>query len=420
MTRALKGSIEVSFPFEKGTVATNTPLSPDYDIAVIGAGPYGLSAASYLEAQGLGVRIFGEPMDFWADKMPAGMLLRSPRPASTIADPRAAWTLEAYEAANGLKPASPVPLKTFVDYGRWFQRQMRSNLDRTLVTQVRRDDSVFRLELQNGSSLTTRRVVVAAGIGPFRRIPKVFGTLAASQISHCYQGVKVDRFAGKRVGVIGSGQSALECAALLHEAGANVELLVRRPTLRWIGMHGWLHHLGPISKLLYTKHDIGPLGISRLVAYPHLISHIPLKLRDKVRVRAVRPAGSNWLPARLAKVKISTGLVVQSASTTGDEIKLNLTDGSERVVDHVLLGTGYDVDISQYSFLSPSLLKELKQLNGYPDLAPGFRSSVPGLHFIGATAARNFGPLLYFVTGTEFCSSDLAAYIAKNRVKVSL
>jgi hypothetical protein len=394
-------------------------MSPDYDVTIIGAGPYGLSAAAYLKAKGLGVRIFGEPMEFWADKMPAGMLLRSPREASTIADPNAALTLEAYEAAHGLKPAAPLPLNTFVSYGKWFQSQLGSTLDRSLVNQVSRQNSTFKIELQNGSSLTSRRVVVAAGIGPFQWIPQVFTQLSPSQVKHCYQGVDIPRLAGKKVAVIGSGQSALETGALLHEGGAEIELIVRRPDLRWIGMHGWLHHLGPISKMLYSKHDVGPLGISRLVAYPNLMYHIPLGVKDKIRARAVRAAGSNWLPARLAAVKISTGRVVQSAMMVGDEIQLKLSDGSERRVDHILLGTGYQVDIAKYGFLAPDLVKEVRQLQGYPDLAGGLRSSVPGLHFVGATAARNFGPLLYFVTGTEFCSRELATFISKNRVKVS-
>ncbi len=79
--------------------------SPDIDIAIIGAGPYGLSAAAHLREAGMDARIFGKPMEFWADKMPAGMLLRSPRPASTISDPRSKFTLEAYESANNIIPA---------------------------------------------------------------------------------------------------------------------------------------------------------------------------------------------------------------------------------------------------------------------------------------------------------------------------
>jgi hypothetical protein len=179
-------------------------------------------------------------------------------------------------------------------------------------------------------------------------------------------------------------------------------------------MHKWLHQLGPISRMLYSKHDVGPVGISRLVAYPKLVSYLPLRLRDKIRKRAVRPAGSRWLPDRLTTVKITVGHVVSQASLVGNEIVLRLDDGSERRADHVLLGTGYDVDISRYNFLPPELTSAVRQFDGYPKLSAGFCSSVPGLHFIGATAARSFGPLLYFVAGTEFASRELASHIVRN------
>lgn len=389
---------------------------PDYDVVIIGAGPYGLSAAAYFKAAGLGVRVFGEPMEFWANRMPEGMLLRSPRGASNIADPNSTLTLDAYEAASGKKPAAPVPLETFVKYGRWFQGQLGSDFDRTTVSTVNRENSIFKLTLQNGASLRSRRVVVAAGIGAFPKRPTPFADLSPQQASHCYEGRKIVDLAAKRVAVIGAGQSALESAALLHEAGADVEVIARIPKLRWIGMHSWLHHLGPISKTLYSKYDVGPAAISRLVASPNVVFHFPLKIKDKLRIRAVRPAGAKWLPERLTSVKISTGRRVQKSKFVGDEIQLILDDGSERRVDHVLLGTGYSVDICRYSFLSPDLLSEVHQLDGYPDLGPGFRSSVPGLHFIGATAARSFGPLLYFVAGTEFASRILASHIRQNRM----
>lgn len=137
--------------------------SPDYDVVIVGAGPYGLSAGAYLKNKGLGVRVFGEPMDFWANKMPAGMLLRSPREASSIADPESAFTLDAYEKTSGISPIAPVPLETFVQYGRWFQHQLGSSLERTTVSSVDRDNSTFKVELQGGTTVRSRRVVVAAG-----------------------------------------------------------------------------------------------------------------------------------------------------------------------------------------------------------------------------------------------------------------
>lgn len=406
-------TVAEQFP-QRATRASAVRGLPDCDVVVIGAGPYGLSAAAHLKALGLDVCVFGEPMEFWDTKMPEGMLLRSPRVASTISDPLSEFTLEAYEATSGTEPAPRVTRKTFVDYGKWFQAHLGSNLDRRNVTQLRREGSAFKVTLTDGSELTSLRVVVAAGIGPFRKSPKEFAELPLSLASHCYDGLKLDSL-GKRVAVIGAGQSSLESAALLREGGAEVEVIARIPELRWIGMHKRLHQLGVVSKMLYSKHDIGPIGISRLVAYPKLIYHFPLGLKDRLRKRAVRSAGAPWLIPRLPEVKITTGRAVVSAKEMKGEVQILLDDGSERRVDHILMGTGYIVDISKYEFLAPELVKEIRQLDGYPEVAAGFQTSVPGLHFVGATCARNFGPLLYFVTGTEFASTELASYISRNR-----
>ena len=75
---------------------------------------------------------------------------------------------------------------------------------------------------------------------------------------------------GGRVAVVGAGQSALESAALLHEAGAEVEVLIRADSIHWLARSAWLHNLGPISRLLYAPTDVGPAGVSRVVAAPGL------------------------------------------------------------------------------------------------------------------------------------------------------
>jgi FAD-dependent urate hydroxylase len=384
------------------------------NVAIIGAGPYGLSAAAHLNAKGLDARVFGQPMEFWANKMPEGMLLRSPRVASNLSDPDRAFTLDAYETAFSKGSGSPLSLDTFVQYGRWFRHQLGSALDERCVLRIDRDYPGFRLTLEDGEEFQFRSVIVAAGIGSFKKKPEIFQQFPISHVSHCYEGRSVRQFAGKRVAVIGGGQSALESAALLHEAKADVEVIARQPRLHWIGQHSWLHHLGPLSAMLYSSHDVGPAGISRLVAYPKLTSLMPLKLRDKIRKRAVRPAGARWLPDRLKAVRLTTARYVCQALGRGDEIELKLDDGSRRQVDHVLLGTGYQVDISRYDFLPRELAQDIQQFGGYPKLASGFRCSVPGLHFVGATAARSYGPLLNFVAGTEFASRELTRNLSRS------
>jgi cation diffusion facilitator CzcD-associated flavoprotein CzcO len=303
-----------------------------------------------------------------------------------------------------------------VSYGKWFERQLGGAVDRRTVASIARSNAHFDVTLVDGARLSSRVVVVAAGIGPFLKKPAVFEPLSPDLASHCYEGRPIGQFAGKRVAVIGAGQSALESAALLHEAGSDVEVVARSPELRWIGQHGWLHHLGPLSSALYAKHDVGPMGISRLVAYPQLLAAFPRGIRERIRRRAIRSAGSAWLPPRLRSVKITTGRSVMSAEPVGRQLRLRLDDGSERRVDHALLGTGYRVDVARYPFLSRELLSQVRVVDGWPALSKGLRSSVPGLHFLGAPAAGSFGPLLHFVAGTEFASRALTDCLTRTRL----
>src|SRR5215831_6101669 len=162
-----------SNPLKKMAHASR-PVSIDYEVAVIGAGPYGLSAAAHLRASGINVRVFGEPMSFWGNNMPEGMLLRSPRVASNISDPTHTFTLESFEAASGKLPRAPIPLATFVDYGKWFCKHFSEDLDRRKVVSIRSGQQGFVVTLEHGDKFRVQRVVVAAGIEAFRYKPDVF------------------------------------------------------------------------------------------------------------------------------------------------------------------------------------------------------------------------------------------------------
>jgi FAD-dependent urate hydroxylase len=388
------------------------------DIVVIGAGPYGLSATAHLRlVKSLEVQTFGEPMSFWEHNMPFGMLLRSGWAASHIADPDQSLTMERYQAANSKRFSTPVPLDCFIDYGRWFQHQAVPDLARRKVLQVERRTEGFQLALDTGEALVARRVVVAAGIGSFAWRPSQFAELPNSFASHTSEHRDVRAFAGKRVLVIGSGQSALESAALLHESGADVEIAARKPQIRWLGglvSRTFQHGLGSVaSKLLYAPTDVGPAGISQIVARPDLTRRFPRRVQDWLRSKSIRPAGARWLVARLKSVPMSLGRSVVSAAVKGGRIGVRLDDGTERIVDHVLLGTGYRVDVSKYDFLSPELARAVDCFNGYPRLTDGFESSVPGLHFLGAPAVSSFGALMQFVVGTHYASRALLRHVAK-------
>ena len=267
--------------------------------------------------------------------------------------------------------------------------------------------------MADGEEFTSRRVVVAGGISPFASKPAEFAAIPSALASHTSEHKDLGKFKGQRVVVIGAGQSALESAALFKELGIPVEVIARTNHLNWVGLHARLHHLGLISKMMYSNRDVGPAGISRLVAMPHLFRRFPRVFQDRTAYRAIRPAGAGWLAPRIAGIPITLGRKVVSATVSGSQLRLRLDDGSERLVDHALLATGFRVDVSRYPFLSPSLSKQVKTVNGYPVLQRGLESSVPGLHFVGKPAAWSFGPLLGFVSGAEFASNELVRSITR-------
>ena len=375
------------------------------DVAIVGAGPYGLSAAAHLRAaNGLDVRVFGEPMSFWERHMPKGMLLRSPLAGSHLSDPSRSLTLQAYQKTSGNQITAPLPLYRFTDYGRWFQSQAVPDLDSRKVDRVEKNGAGFRLTLEDGETWKARRVIIAAGIMPFAWQPPEFKHLPFTLASHACAHCELSRFAGKKVAVIGAGQSALESAALLREMGAEVEVFVRAPFVRWLWRQKWFHTFKPVARLLYAPPDVGQAGLSHIVARPNLFRRLPRPVQDRWGKRAIRAAGAAWLNPRCAPIRIKTSTSVISASPRGERLSLRLSDNTERFVDHMLLATGYRVDISRYPFLTGQILESIRRINGYPQLDSGFQTSMPGLHFLGAAAAWSFGPLMRFVAGAEFAS----------------
>lgn len=383
------------------------------NVTVVGAGPYGLSMAAYLREARVEARIFGDPMSFWEKQMPAGMCLRSNWGASHIADPEHELTLDAYCREKGNHVGKPIPIERFIDYGHWFQSKAAPNVERRTVLEITPGSNGLEIRLDDGEQFLSRRVIVATGISSFASRPAEFSAIPTELCSHASGHSDLRKFRGQRVAIIGGGQSALESAALLKECGAEAEVIVRQPKLNWVGLHAKLHRLGLISSLLYSSRDVGPAGISRLVAAPHLFRLFPREFQQRTAYRAIRPAGAGWLQPRLANVTISLGRRVVSAREIGNQLRLALDDHTERVVDHVLLATGFRVNVSRYPFLAPSLLKRLETVNGYPVLKRGLESSIPGLHFVGKPAAWSFGPLLGFVSGAEFASTEVVRHIAR-------
>lgn len=371
--------------------------------AVVGAGPYGLSVAAHLRARGVETAVLGRPMSFWQG-MPPQMMLKSPWTASNLSDPASRYSLDRYVDETGRRE-EPLPIAYFLQYAGWFRRAAVGEVDERLVRRISPVDGGFRLDLEDGASLEADRVVVAVGIARFPHVPDFAAALPGELVTHGQHFDDPTRFAGKKVAVIGRGQSALEWAVLTREAGADTELLARGP-VRFVDRR--FAHTPVLRHAFYPPDDVGPPGLNQLVSRPRLFGMLPAETRVRWGMRAVRPAGADWLEPRFGGMPTTEGVDVAGAEEKGGRVALRLSDGTAREVDHVILGTGYRPHLGRLDLCSDELIERVAMADGYPVLDPTFQTSVPGLHVVGALAAYSFGPVFRFVAGAGRAARGVA------------
>jgi hypothetical protein len=394
-------------------IPEETAVLTECDTAVIGAGPYGLSVAAHLRGRGADFRVFGRPLDTWRTAMPRGMHLKSDGFASSLSAPEPGSTLADYCLEHELPyhPTElPVPLETFVAYGLDFQRRYVPDLEERTVTSVVRHGRGFRLGLDDGEEFRAKQVVVAAGITHFASTPRLFDGLSPELVSHSSTHTDLSGFGGKQVTVIGAGSSAVELSVGLARAGARSRLVARGPSV---------HFASPppegrrtvLSKLRKPGSGLGPGWRSRASCEaPDVFRYLPATWRPEIVRRHLGPS-SPWhlREAFESSVEVITGRSLQRVEAAQDGVRLVLASarGNPPITvesDHVICATGYAADIQRLRFLDPGLRSELRTVAKAPVLSHRFESSVPGLYFLGLTAAVSFGPLMRFMYGDEFAA----------------
>ena len=271
------------------------------DVAIVGAGPYGLSVAAHLRHLGVDFRIFGKPMTTWRFHMPKGMTLKSDRFASCLSAPFGAYTLRDYCLENGITydEALPVPLAEFNAYALDFQRRFVPELDERSVTAITEAGAGFDLALDDGEHVAVRRVVMAVGVTHFMHVPEVFSALGPQYLSHSSAHHDLERFRNTDVTVIGAGASAMDLAAPLHEGGARVRLVTRSEAIKFTskpatgGRSLW-------RKIRHPSSGLGPGLRSRLCCdWPHLLRFLPESLRIDIVRRHLGPSSPWYMRERV-------------------------------------------------------------------------------------------------------------------------
>jgi cation diffusion facilitator CzcD-associated flavoprotein CzcO len=402
-------------------------FGPDTDTVIVGAGPYGLSIAAHLRAFGVPFRIFGRPMSSWKDRMPRGMFLKSEGFASDLYDPHGSFTLADYYATIG-RPyhavGDPVPLETFVAYGTEFQQRFVPDLDTSNVQHIASAPGGFEIGTSGGETLHARNVVVAAGITHFGYLPPVLSGHSKDQVTHSSDHADVSAFRGRSVAVIGAGASAIDIAAALREAGADVRIIARRDAIAFHDRPVDIAQSAPRSLVQKMRAPRSGLGIgwrSWLCTNMPLVFHsMPLRFRTRVVQRHLGPAPGWFMKDRIVgQVPLFLGATLTDASVRDGKVHLayqSAKDGAGTcVVDHVIGATGFRVDIERLSFIDDPLRARVRCADGSPVLGRHFESSVKGLYFTGVASANSFGPLMRFACGAQFTARRLAKRFAGRR-----
>lgn len=392
------------------------------DVAIVGAGPYGLSLAAHLKAGGVSFRIFGEPMRTWLD-MPQGMYLKSLGFATNVYTPNGRLGFVAYSEERGLETSEPCAIADFARYGIWVQKWEVPELERTNVTGISHTGSLFKLTLANGETVCATKVVIAVGVNHFARMPSELAALPRALASHTSHHSDYANFSGKDVCIVGAGQSAFEAARLLQDAGARPQLLVREGAIEFSGKMP--AHRGLWQRVRRPHSGLGP-GLKNWVleTFPLLVHFLPDRWRLPFVKAHLGPQGAWWLRDRIeGKVPIATGCSLVAAAPHEGRLSLlvRAADGSQRTIvcDHVIAGTGFEVDIDRLAFIDADLRGRIRRLERAPALDYRFRSSVPGLYFVGFASSPSFGPLFRFVAGAAYTSRALSRELAReSRVKI--
>ncbi len=300
----------------------------------------------------------------------------------------------------------PVPMEFFINYIENTVTQHQLEKTESYVEQLEHNNNSYRARLTNGNIVEASKVLIATGYYSFRHIPEEYRRmLPEGRYSHTSDLSDFRLLKGKKCLIIGGRQSAFEWAGLMGQYTDSIDIVYRHDTPDF-KPSDWSWANPYIEK---TQH------------HPGWFKELAEEEKEKINKRFWKEGRlklEDWLLNRLDDPKITlhpNTTVLNCTQSPAGSLEISLSDGENREVDHVILATGYQVDIRNVPFLSDSkILDKLKCDNGYPVLDDALQSSLPELYFTGIHAVNDFGPFLFFVAGAFAAAEIIGAKIGSS------
>jgi cation diffusion facilitator CzcD-associated flavoprotein CzcO len=361
------------------------------NVLVIGAGPYGLSVASYLGFLQMDYRVVGSPMAFWRSHMFDDQLLRSTLEHTCPSNPDGLTLLSNWVATHvhsiERRPLATLYPNEFRDFMAYFIQYYEIPVIQDHVESVVELDEGFLVRLKGGKVIQAHNVVMALGLTSMENRP-TWATDTSRQIGAQHSAhVGGQDWRNKRVLVTGAGQSAAEIALKAIKGGAkSVDMVFRAGNLVFNSMHSEFtaerkRRLFRVKHaFLYSDSEFRNSNIYKILPVS-IEPHLQSALQENVCLRA-------------------SSEVKQLHYDGRGEIRADYCDGSQRMYDHVICATGYKPSISGLP-LKLDTREQLKLLGTLPDLSECAESSRANLFFLGSWAASRFGPQSNFIYGSQ-------------------
>lgn len=324
--------------------------TPMLDALVVGGGMCGLVAAAALRRRGLtATRIVDRSPEGREGPWVTYARMRTLRSPKHLAGPalgvpsltfrawfEAQWGEDAWEALDR------IPRGQWMDYLRWYRKVLalpvENGVEATGVEPVSGGLAVALAGPDGAETVHTRRLVLASGREGIAvpRVPDWAAALPAGRVFHTYDDIDFAALAGKTVAVVGYAASALDNAAEALEAGAAaVVVLMRRSEMP---------RVNKFKGIVYPGFTLG---------YPTLTPE------DRWRVmtylfdaRVAPPRAAVLRVCDDPRFGIVAGAEIEEAAMRGGRIHIDSTVG-RHVADHVILGTGFKIDMAGSPLLAP-------------------------------------------------------------------